>query len=121
MPPLVRRDFAGADLLIDLLEKYDALRERQRLLAMDLSWVLETGIDPVYADCPEVAVDVVALRQGWHDFLRAGGTSADDLRAFLRGEAIGPAARTRRHLRLIASNSRPMRRPRPLAGHDDAA
>jgi hypothetical protein len=121
MLPPARRDFAGADLLIDLLEKYDAVRERQRLLAMDLSWLLETGIDPVYPDCPEVAVDVVALRQGWHDFLRAGGTSADDLRAYLRGEAIGPAARTRRHLRLIASNSRStLRHRRPLAGHDAA-
>jgi len=121
MPAPVRRDFAGADLLIDLLERSDAVRERQRLLARDLAFVLETGTDPVYPDCPEVAVDVVALRKGCHDFLRQGGISADDLRAYLRGEPIGPAGRTKAHLRLIASNSRStLRHRRPLAGHDAA-
>ena len=56
----------------------------------------------------------------WGD-LRTEYIKTDDLRAYLRGEPIGPAGRTKAHLRLIASNSRStLRHRRPLAGHDAA-
>jgi hypothetical protein len=117
-PRRLRRAFPGADLLIDLLEQSDTLRERQHLLDMKLDYLLAIGID---TDCDEDAepVDVVGLQKGWNAFLREGGVSADDLRAYLRGECIG-SARVKRHLRLVSNNPKPARCGRVINGHDAA-
>jgi hypothetical protein len=109
----LRRDFPGQELILDILREADTLRERQRLLDMRLQYLLESGLD---SDCCEgdEAVDVVALRElreGWNDFLRAGGVTAADLQAFVRGDAR-PPVKLKRHLRVIASNERPRKRLR---------
>jgi hypothetical protein len=119
---LLRRDFPGQELILDILQEGEELRERQRLLDMRLQYLLEVGIDADSTDGKEEIepLDVIALRKGWNAFLHEGGVCADDLHSFLRGEPIGPAARVKRHLRLISNNLQPLRRLRALIGHDAA-
>jgi hypothetical protein len=115
----LRRSFPGQGLILDLLDKADDLRERQKLIAMELADILATGMDPDDDEHDDEPVNVAALQKGWNAFVRGGGVSADDLRAFLRGEKIGPAVRVKRHLRLVRSNPRkPLRLVRTCNGND---
>jgi hypothetical protein len=117
----LRRSFPGQEIILDLLDKADAARERQRLIAMDLADVLATGLDPDNDEA--LPVNVAGLQKGWNAFVASGGVSAADLQAFLRGEVIGHAVRTKRHLRLVRNNpeEQVIRRRRRPQGPDAAA
>jgi hypothetical protein len=97
----LRRSFPGDDLILELLDKVDDLRERQNLYRMQLADLLATGC--LGDDPDELPVDVVELQKGWRDFIGQGGATADDLRRFLAGEQIGSQMRVKRHLRIVAS------------------
>jgi hypothetical protein len=113
-----RRDFPGAEQILYLLERIEASQEKLWLLGRSLSYLLSTGLDP---DDDELdPVDVVALQKGWNGFVRAGGVTADDLRAFLHGHPIGSQVRVKKHLRLVTNNQKPQRRTRAINGHDAA-
>ena len=116
-----RRHFAGADLLRDLLEQADGLRDRQWSLDRKLNYLLDNGLD--YDGDPETdrPVDVVKLRQGWHAFVQTGGCTAADFDAFLQGERLGTDIRTKKHLRLVSVKQTPVHHHvRALNGHDAA-
>jgi hypothetical protein len=112
------RYFPGADVIVELLDKVEGLQERLWLLNRHLTEFLATGLDPDDEDADPI--DVARLQRGWHAFIRAGGVTAGDLHAFLRGDPIGPDTRVKRHLRLVRSNKRPLRRTRAVNGHDAA-
>jgi hypothetical protein len=119
-PASSSREFDGAHELLDLLEKIEALRERLCLLDRKLAYLLANG--RLGDDPYERPVDVVALQRAWHAFVAAGGVSADDLRAFIRGEHIGPAAQViKKHLRLVSRQPQPIQRRMLHSDGNDAA
>jgi hypothetical protein len=72
--------------------------------------------------CPDLDV-------AWRKFCAQGGITAEDFDRSIMGRLRrrplhgrdGPAARVKRHLRLVASNPKPARRQvRPHDGHDAA-
>jgi hypothetical protein len=118
------RHFDGDGVVLGLLHQIEGLQERLRLCDRQLAYFLDTGCDPDRGfdgdDEINEPVDVADLQKGWNAFLRAGGVSADDLSAFLRGGPIGLGVRVKRHLRLVSNNHRPRRRVVAQNGHDAA-
>jgi hypothetical protein len=111
-----RREFSGQMVVIELMQKIESLRERQRLLADDLMSMLERGDPGSDYDCYRLTTkqELAQLQRAWDDFTAQGGVTVDDLKAFLRGEKIGSGNVVKReHLRLVRA-----RKPRIGLGHD---
>jgi hypothetical protein len=100
-----RREFPGQIVIIDLLEQIDRSRERESILAQDFKSMLETGYPGPDRVCYSISSgELPKLQRAWADFSVQGGVTADDFKAFIRGEKIGTVnVITRRHLRLIHS------------------
>jgi hypothetical protein len=94
--------------LLDILEKFDELREKLQRETEFLQMLLEYN--------PELAGQ-------WQQFTSAGGVTLEDWERFLAGNFRSRITRTRRHMRLV-SNRRPPRirlRRRPNDDPDEAA
>jgi hypothetical protein len=103
------REMPRQDLILDLLDKAEALRQRQNLLARKLAYVLATGVGDFGYDDYDEPVDVGKLQRAWNEFIAVGGVTGDDLRRFLRGgQLTGNRTIRRRHLRLVRSNAKPL-------------
>lgn len=102
-----RCNIPGQDIILDLLNKIEALREHQNLLAWKLNHVLATGHGGSGYEHhkPLSPAELAALRQMWDEFLRQGGVSADELKRYLQGEKISAFSSVRRRdLRLVRLN-----------------
>jgi hypothetical protein len=119
-PERHRRHFAGADLLRDLLEQADSLRDRQWSLDRKLNYLLTNGLDYDGDLVNDHPVNVVELQSGWRAFLQEGGVSAEDFDRFLQGERLGTAIRSKKHLRLVSNKTPARHRIRALRGNDAA-
>jgi hypothetical protein len=94
----------GQDIILDLLNKIEALREHQNLLAWKLNRVLATGHGGSGYENrkPLSPAELAVLRQTWDEFTRQGGVSADNLKRYLQGEKINTFTPVwRRDLRLV--------------------
>jgi hypothetical protein len=110
-----RCSIPGLEIILDLLNKIDALREHQNLLAWKLNHVLTTGHGGSGYEhhAPLSPAELAPLRKTWDEFIRQGGVSAEDLKRYLRGEKIGTFTPVRgRDLRLVRSNEARRRTPR---------
>lgn len=99
-----RREFPAQEVILDLLEKAEALREHQNLLRWKLDHALATGNGGSGYEYQSrlSPVEIAQLRQAWEEFIAAGGVTADDLRRYVCGEKIGEVRPVQRqHLRLV--------------------
>jgi hypothetical protein len=102
-----RCNVPGQDIIVDLLNKIETLREHQNLLAWKLKHVLATGHGGSGYEHhkPLSSAELAALRQVWDEFISQGGVSADDLKRYLQGQKISTFTPVRRRdLRLVWLN-----------------
>jgi hypothetical protein len=73
-----RCNVPGQDIIVDLLNKIEALREHQNLLAWKLKRLLATGHGGSGYEHhkPLSSAELAALRQTWDKFISHGGASA---------------------------------------------
>ena len=86
------RDFPGRAVILDLLNKAEALREHQHLLAFKLDHMLTTGNggSGYEQHRPLSPKELAELRRAWREFVDRGGVTADDLRRFLGNSQLCP-------------------------------
>ena len=97
VPLQPRKHCPGMSYLLESLEAIDYHRNAMRAALADIQDLFDDADD-------------LEFERQWHEFLRQGGVTADDLRRWRRGETIGPAVKQKRHLRLV---SRRQQLPQP--------
>jgi hypothetical protein len=108
-PALPARHFPGLDRMLCLLHRADSIRKQVRDLTRELD---EQWRRPEDDDGELDRVEAEAFQQGWSAFLAAGGSTADDLKAWLAGAERGPEIVRVKHLRLVSAR-RPARADSP--------